>query len=130
MENRKHPHPMTLKRIVDVLHFPYTFFFEKDPQRSLETYFAHCISKVRRKILFHSKVKAKACQNPSLIGHKVRFIACLPDPAEPQISLEECYALFSIGSLVIKYMEENKAYFSRVPFIVECVRPKQAQKAA
>ena len=29
-----------------------------------------------------------------------------------------------------KYMEENKAYFSRVPFIVECVRPKQAQKAA
>ena len=29
-----------------------------------------------------------------------------------------------------KYMEENAAYFSRVPFTVECVRPKQAQKAA
>lgn len=29
-----------------------------------------------------------------------------------------------------KYMEENAAYFSRVRFTVECVRPKQAQKAA
>ena len=29
-----------------------------------------------------------------------------------------------------KYMEENAAYFSRVPFTMECVRPKQAQKAA
>ena len=29
-----------------------------------------------------------------------------------------------------KYMEENAAYFSRISFSVECVRPKQAQKAA
>ena len=29
-----------------------------------------------------------------------------------------------------KYMEENKAYFLRVPFSVECVRPKQAATAA
>lgn len=29
-----------------------------------------------------------------------------------------------------KYMEENAPFFSRVPFSVECVQPKEAAKAA
>ena len=93
-ENRKaSPDPMTLKRIADVLHFPYTFFFENDPAAITGNTYFRALYSSKKKDLVSQQVKAKyLARIHSILATKVRFIEsnlpCIP--TEPQISIEEC----------------------------------------
>ena len=93
-ENRKaFPDPMTLKRIADVLHFPYTFFFENDPAAITGNTYFRALYSSKKKDLVSQQIKAKyLARIHSILATKVRFIEPnLPNiPTEPQISIEEC----------------------------------------
>ena len=58
-ENRKSsPDPMTLKRIADVLHFPYTFFFESDSAAITGNTYFRALYSSKKKDLVSQQVKA------------------------------------------------------------------------